>query len=101
MAVPSSSLISTNWKPSLTTQADSTTRPPLGGIVCYMPRKSSSSAAEFLPASRNLKVLARASRDCHGCDLYKNATQTVFGEGDSKSRVMLVGEQPGDKEDLA
>ena len=66
-----------------------------------MPRKPASSAAAFVPGSRNLKVLASASRDCHGCDLYKNATQTVFGEGDSKARVMLIAEQPGDKEDLA
>jgi uracil-DNA glycosylase len=66
-----------------------------------MPRKPERSAAEFVPASRNLKILAEASRGCRGCDLYKNATQTVFGEGVSKARVMLVGEQPGDKEDLS
>src|SRR3982751_1242456 len=65
-----------------------------------MPRKLARSAAEFVPPSRNLKVLATVSRGCRGCDLYKNATQTVFGEGQSKARVMLVGEQPGDKEDL-
>jgi DNA polymerase len=66
-----------------------------------MPRKPAQSAAEYVPDSRNLKILAAASRGCHGCDLYKCATQTVFGEGASKARVMLVGEQPGDKEDLA
>jgi uracil-DNA glycosylase len=65
-----------------------------------MPRKLSRSAADFVPPSRNLKVLKAASRDCRGCDLYKNATQTVFGDGQPKARVMFVGEQPGDKEDL-
>jgi uracil-DNA glycosylase len=39
--------------------------------------------------------------DCKACDLYKRATQTVFGEGPGKAKVMLVGEQPGDAEDLA
>jgi DNA polymerase len=66
-----------------------------------MPRKSISTAAEFVPSSRNLKVLKAASLGCKGCDLYKHATQTVFGLGDAKARVMLVGEQPGDKEDLS
>jgi len=42
-----------------------------------------------------------AARGCHGCDLYKRATQTVFGEGSSRSPIVLVGEQPGDREDIA
>ena len=66
-----------------------------------MARKLSRSAADYVPASRNLTVLKGASRNCRGCDLYINATQTVFGAGKSKARVMFVGEQPGDKEDLA
>jgi uracil-DNA glycosylase len=66
-----------------------------------MPRKPPQSASEYVPDSRNLRILADASRGCRGCDLYKKATQTVFGEGASKARVMFVGEQPGDKEDLA
>ena len=41
------------------------------------------------------------SRGCKACDLYKRGTQTVFGEGPSKAKIMLVGEQPGDAEDLA
>jgi uracil-DNA glycosylase family protein len=65
-----------------------------------MTRKSRS-AAEFVPLSQDLGILASASKDCRGCDLYKNATQTVFGSGARKARVMLVGEQPGDKEDLS
>jgi uracil-DNA glycosylase len=58
-----------------------------------------SSAADFLPQKRNLKNLGEAARSCKGCDLYKNATQTVFGEGPKDATVMLVGEQPGDMED--
>ena len=58
-----------------------------------------SSAAEFLPASRSLKALRAAAQTCRGCPLYKDATQTVFGQGRRTSRLMLVGEQPGDKED--
>ena len=47
-----------------------------------------------------LKLLAEEARDCTRCDLYKNATQTVFGEGPADAHMMLVGEQPGDQEDL-
>ena len=59
-----------------------------------------SSAAEFLPEKLTLKALEEAAHGCRGCDLYKDATQTVFGEGRPNARLMLVGEQPGDKEDL-
>ena len=48
-----------------------------------------------------LKLLAGEARGCTRCDLYKHATQTVFGEGPANAHMMLVGEQPGDKEDLA
>jgi uracil-DNA glycosylase len=58
-----------------------------------------SSAAEFLPKKRTLTALASAAEGCRGCPLYKDATQVVFGEGRSSARLMLVGEQPGDKED--
>ena len=57
------------------------------------------SAAEFLPKRHTLESLRAAGRSCKGCDLYKNATQTVFGEGPKDASVMLVGEQPGDMED--
>jgi DNA polymerase len=46
-----------------------------------------------------MKSLREASAHCRGCDLYKYATQTVFGEGGVRSKVMFVGEQPGDVED--
>jgi len=58
------------------------------------------SAADFLPDRITLTTLRAAARDCRGCDLYRRATQTVFGEGQTRARVMLVGEKPGDREDL-
>ncbi|MBV8170934.1 MAG: UdgX family uracil-DNA binding protein [Candidatus Eremiobacteraeota bacterium] len=57
------------------------------------------SAADFFPKSISLSRLRAAAEDCRGCDLYKNATQTVFGEGRARAPLMLVGEVPGDKED--
>jgi uracil-DNA glycosylase len=57
------------------------------------------SAAAFLPKRRTLESLRAAARSCEGCDLYKRATQTVFGEGAEHASVILVGEQPGDMED--
>ena len=58
-------------------------------------------AEDFLPDRLNLSALQQAARGCRGCHLYENATQTVFGEGLVRARLMLVGEMPGDKEDLA
>jgi uracil-DNA glycosylase family protein len=58
------------------------------------------SAADFLPPKLTIKALREAAEHCRGCDLYKHATQTVFGEGKARASVMLVGEQPGDHEDL-
>src|ERR1700716_2394299 len=49
----------------------------------------------------SLKILRKEPRRCRACHLWKNATQTVFGEGPQQAQIMLVGEQPGDKEDLA
>ena len=64
-----------------------------------MAAKIQKSAADFLSRKRTLKTLREAARSCKGCDLYKNATQTVFGEGPARANVMFVGEQPGDQED--
>ena len=58
-----------------------------------------SSAAPFVPSSTRLKTLEAAAEKCRGCELYKAATQVVFGAGPKKARVMFVGEQPGDQED--
>lgn len=60
---------------------------------------ATSTAEPFLPDSDQLPALARAAADCRGCELYQNATQTVFGRGTAGSPLMLVGEQPGDVED--
>ena len=58
------------------------------------------SAADFLPSRLSLASLRKAAAGCRGCDLYKYATQTVFGEGKARAALMLVGEQPGDREDV-
>jgi uracil-DNA glycosylase family protein len=58
-------------------------------------------ATPFLPQKRTLDALREAGAGCRGCHLWRGATQTVFGEGLKRSRLMLVGEQPGDKEDRA
>jgi uracil-DNA glycosylase len=59
------------------------------------------SAADFVPSRHTLPALREAATGCRGCALWKDATQTVFGAGTRKAELMLVGEQPGDKEDLA
>jgi uracil-DNA glycosylase len=59
------------------------------------------SAADFVPNRKTLPTLRKAAAGCHGCDLYKDATQTVFGEGPEDARIVMVGEQPGDREDVA
>jgi len=64
-----------------------------------MGKEENTSAAKFLPDSRDLESLREAARSCEGCDLYRNATQTVFGEGAAHASIVLVGEQPGDMED--
>jgi uracil-DNA glycosylase len=56
-------------------------------------------ATPFLPERPSLKALREAAAGCRGCHLWRPATQTVFGEGRKSSRLMLVGEQPGDRED--
>ena len=59
------------------------------------------SAASFVPETTSLRTLSAAAHACRGCDLYKTATQVVFGAGPRTAHVMFVGEQPGDQEDLA
>ena len=68
--------------------------------------KMKENAAAFVPEERELPVLSKAVQKCKGCDLYRNATQAVFGElethaGAAKPTVaiMMIGEQPGDQED--
>jgi len=52
-----------------------------------------------VPKTTSLKTLRVAAEECRGCDLYKRATQVVFGEGPKRARILFVGEQPGDQED--
>ena len=52
-------------------------------------------------AGNSIEALRKAAKDCRACPLWENATQTVFGEGSSHAPIMLVGEQPGDREDIA
>ena len=66
-----------------------------------MPARPAHTAAEFIPDTGNLGDLAEAASGCKGCDLYLDATQTVFGSGSAGAQMMLVGEQPGDQEDKA
>ena len=63
--------------------------------------KPGEAVPHLLPDKPTLKNVAEVAAGCKACDLYKRGTQTVFGEGPGKAAVMLVGEQPGDVEDLA
>jgi uracil-DNA glycosylase len=71
-----------------------------------MTTKAKEDAAKFVPRERTLPVLRKAVQKCHGCDLYRYATQAVFGElgtglnaAKPKVSIMMIGEQPGDRED--
>lgn len=67
-----------------------------------MPRKQPiSTAAPLIPPKPTLPKLRAAAAGCRACDLWKTGTQTVFGEGGAQAKVMFVGEQPGDREDLS
>jgi uracil-DNA glycosylase family protein len=66
-----------------------------------MPKPPPRSAAEFIPDRPTLAKAREAATDCRGCHLWKLGTQTVFGEGAKRAELMLVGEQPGNEEDLA
>src|SRR3954466_10257641 len=59
------------------------------------------SAADRIPDRPTLPSVRDAARDCRACDLWKLGTQTVFGEGARRAEIMLVGEQPGDQEDIS
>jgi DNA polymerase len=61
---------------------------------------SAQERAALLPRLRSISGLRAAAAACRACPLWRNATQTVFGEGPAKARMVLMGEQPGDKEDL-
>jgi len=63
-------------------------------------RGSEDTAAPLVPATTDLDSLQEAAAGCRACPLWERGTQTVFGEGRPEARVMMVGEQPGDREDL-
>jgi uracil-DNA glycosylase family protein len=66
-----------------------------------MVKKSDKSALPLIPEKPTLPSLREAARDCKACDLWKSGTQTVFGEGGRRARIIFVGEQPGHEEDLS
>jgi DNA polymerase len=68
--------------------------------VNEMAKSQKASAAEWIPPTKDLAQLRAAASGCEGCDLYSRATQVVFGEGRPDAKVVMVGEQPGDEEDL-
>src|SRR5947199_10562494 len=70
------------------------------GIQFSMVKVVQATAAPLIPPTPNLRNLREAAAGCTACDLWRLGTQTVFGEGGGNARVMLVGEQPGDKEDI-
>jgi uracil-DNA glycosylase len=63
-------------------------------------RSANDSSTPLIPFSETLDDLRERAKDCKACDLWKNATQTVFGEGGHRPKIMFVGEQPGDQEDI-
>jgi uracil-DNA glycosylase family protein len=74
--------------------------PWMPGKLPVKTTKPSSSKQGLLPLSGTLQQLAQDAKDCRNCDLWRNATQTVFGEGGSTAKIMMIGEQPGNQEDL-
>src|SRR3954462_11386033 len=72
---------------------------PLQWVVASGIMSEPNDARPFIPQRGGLKALSEAAAGCRGCPLWRPATQTVFGEGLKRARLMLVGEQPGDRED--
>src|SRR5690606_30580253 len=88
------------WHGSWTPERDRQYRRGAQHMPVGTAREPGTSARDFFPSRRTLPSLRSAAAECRGCPLWKNATQTVFGEGVPKARLMLVGETPGDREDL-
>ncbi len=65
-----------------------------------MPQKPSGPEKTLFPLHASREDLAKAAKNCKACDLWKPGTLTVFGEGDLRAKIMLVGEQPGNQDDL-
>src|SRR6195256_2980331 len=93
---------STTSQPSTEANAGATTRAPNPvPITPTLTRPCSTRPQAGRPSTMSLEDLRRAAAKCTNCDLYARATQTVFGEGADDADLVLVGEQPGDQEDLA
>src|SRR5689334_16634811 len=70
------------------------------GCTCrLMKARPEPGALAYLPPRHTLPTLRRAAEGCRGCPLWRNATQTVFGEGPRNAQLVMIGEQPGDVED--
>jgi uracil-DNA glycosylase len=63
--------------------------------------KDQTTAEEFFPQRKSLKAFRDAAANCKACDLWERGTQTVFGDGPRHAEIFLVGEQPGNEEDLS
>ena len=74
--------------------------PPFHENVPGAPGAEAGDASALIPDGAGLQELREAARGCTACELYRVGTQTVFGEGPAQARIMLVGEQPGDREDI-
>lgn len=70
-------------------------------IKLFMSKRENQTATLEIRRQNSISALRDAAAGCKACDLWKLGTQTVFGEGPPTARVMMIGEQPGDKEDLA
>jgi uracil-DNA glycosylase family protein len=71
-----------------------------GAYCTHMVRRADDSASQYLPERRSVSALRTAATECHGCALWEHATQTVFGQGPAHAKLLFVGEQPGNEEDL-
>ena len=80
--------------------AGCTPAPHISHLNSVAKRPPGTSSAQLFPQAETLDDLRVRARHCKACDLWKNATQTVFGEGAQHPQIMFVGEQPGDQEDL-
>src|SRR5262249_50716807 len=65
-----------------------------------MPEKNNNSPADLIRPEASLSDLWKAAQDCRGCGIWERATQAVLGEGSPGAEVMMIGEQPGDREDI-
>ena len=91
--------------PALLREAPTRVNSMMAKSRAKQPKKSTDNAPEYppapVPATRSLSALREAAQKCTACPLYQHATQTVFGEGAAHAKLVLLGEQPGDSEDLA